>query len=119
MAHTGPGQSAPTALGGDLAQLVATEQELEGRLARAREEARSLIAAATANAEARALEHERNAGEARARFQAEVERERTRRAAELLAEGKRRAAKFDDLPDASIALLADVVLECLLAGGDR
>ena len=118
MAHV-DGQSAPTAPSGDLAQLVATEQELEARLARAREEARSLIDAARAAREARALEHERSTGQARARFEAEVERERSRRAAELLADGRRRAARFDDLPEARIAELAGVVLDCLLAGADR
>jgi vacuolar-type H+-ATPase subunit H len=119
MAHAGPAQTVPTAPHGDLAQLVATEQELESRLIRAREQARALVEAATSEVEARAAEHEREAAEAHARFHAEVERERSSRAAELLAEGRRRAARFDDLPESRIADLAGVVLERLLSGRER
>jgi len=119
MAHAGPGQSASSAPMGDLGLLVATEQELETRLIRAREQARSLIDAATTEAEARTLQHERIVADSRARFEAEVERERGSRAAELLAEGRQRAARFDALSNGRIAELAGVVVERLLAGGDR
>jgi hypothetical protein len=119
MAHAGPGQSAPNAPVGDLGLLVATEQELETRLANAREQARTLIDAATAEAEARTLAQDQSVAESRARFEAEVERERTSRAAELLAEGRKRAARYDDLAGTRIAELAGVVIERLLGGGAR
>jgi vacuolar-type H+-ATPase subunit H len=116
MAHNPSNQPAPAAPSADLALLVATEQDLEAKIAQAREQARALIEAAYLEVGANSSELERNLSGARERFQTEVEAERAHRAEEALTEGKRQAAQFDGIPETRVAELAQLVLARLLSG---
>jgi hypothetical protein len=64
---------------------------------------------------ARSSEEERELAAARGHFQADLEVERARRVAEVLAEGKRQAARFDAVPEERIAKLAALVVARLLS----
>ena len=119
MARAEPTQPASPATTADLALLVEIEEQLETKLALAREQAQRLVAAARAEAEARTRAENQALHEAREQFQSEVEAERGRRATELLADGSRQAARFDGVPEARIAELAGLVLARLVGEGNR
>jgi vacuolar-type H+-ATPase subunit H len=116
MAHAGLNQTAPPTPSADLALLVSTELELDERLNQARERARITVESAYVDAGARSQAEERALTEASERSKAEVEVERDKRTREVLAEGERQAARFDTVPDAKVALLAEVVVNRLLHG---
>jgi F0F1-type ATP synthase membrane subunit b/b' len=112
-AETGP--SITSAPAGDLAQLVAAEQQIEQRLARARMEAAALIEAATREAEHLAETWQKESEATQLRTVASLEREQGAREAQVLAEGRARAAWYDERPDSVVAKLAGVVLDRLLS----
>jgi vacuolar-type H+-ATPase subunit H len=116
MAHTGLNQTAATTPSADLTLLVSTELELDHRLNQARERAQTTIESAYTDAGARSQKEEQALVEARERLQAEVEAERDKRTAEVLAEGERQAVRFDTVPEAQVARLAEVVVNRLLHG---
>lgn len=100
----------------DITRLLEAEAELEAMLTRARDEAQTLLETAYAEAGTRsaALDHE--LAETKQRFLVELDAERARHEAEVLAEGKRRAARLDATPNARITELGEVVLTRLLSG---
>lgn len=104
-----------TAPPGDLAQLVAMEQDLELRLAAAREEAASMVAAARREQEDLTLQFDLALVEARTRRAADLTREKEEAEARLKAEGARRAAWYDHLPEATEIELAGYAVDRLLA----
>jgi vacuolar-type H+-ATPase subunit H len=112
-AETGP--SVTSAPAGDLAQLVAAEQEIEQRLARARKEAAALIEAATRDAEHLAQTWQTESEATRLQALATLERDQGARKAEVLAEGRARAAWYDERPASVVAELAGGVLDRLLS----
>lgn len=101
--------------GTDITRLLEAEAELEALLARARDEAQSLLEAAYADAGARssALDHE--LAETRQHFVVELDAERARHEAQVLAEGKQRAARLDATSKERITELGGVVLARLLS----
>jgi vacuolar-type H+-ATPase subunit H len=116
MAHAEPALNSH-APAGDLGQLVAVEQDLEQRLAQAREQARELLEAAQRETETLRLSHERDLEELRTRIQTQQEAQQREKEAEIQADGRARAAAYDRLPDATVAELAGVGLELVLRGG--
>ncbi|MDH4130758.1 MAG: hypothetical protein OEV95_03025 [Gemmatimonadota bacterium] len=116
MSQTGSNPAGAATAGADIALVMATELELEEQLARAREEARVLVEAAYTEAGNRASAQERELTAARTLWQAEVEAERDRRAAEIMADGRRAAAGFDEVAESRIAELAALVVGRLLRG---
>lgn len=116
MTRRDPQHAVAAAPASDLARLVAIEQGLEQRLADARREAHTLLAAARsaceisqqqfdASLEATRLERAR---------QLNLEQEAGRR--RLLDEGRTRAAWYEDLPASTQEELAAWVVERLLGG---
>ncbi|HSB53269.1 MAG TPA: hypothetical protein VLD58_02900 [Gemmatimonadales bacterium] len=99
---------------GDLAQLVAMEQDLEQRLARAREESHSLLTAATREAEALAQTFEDTLATTRADRRRQLDLDRQEGEARILAEGRHRAEWYDQLPEAREIELAGYVVDRLL-----
>lgn len=113
MKHKGP---SPGTTGTDLTLLLSAEQDLETLLATARAEAHALVDGANAASTAATAQLELELASAEAGFRHEVETERDRRAAEVLAEGRRQAAAYDALPPERISAAADLALAQLLAG---
>jgi vacuolar-type H+-ATPase subunit H len=113
MKHKGP---SPVTTGTDLTLLLSAEQDLESLLATARAEARALVDRANAASTAAATQLELELASAEAGFRHEVETERDRRAAEVLADGRRQAAAYDAVPPERIEALADLALARLLSG---
>lgn len=113
MKHKGP---SPGTSGSDLTLLLSAEQELEALLASARAEAHALVEGANAASRTAAGQLEMELAAAEAGFRREVEAERDRRAAEVLADGKRVAATFDAITPERIETLADRALALLLSG---
>jgi len=118
MSPSGPNTPVTVTPGADIALVMTTELELEGQLTRAREEARILIEAAYTEAGARSSGQEQELSAAREHFQAEVEAERDRQAAKVLADGKRAAARFDEVSEGRVTELAELVVARLLSGAD-
>jgi vacuolar-type H+-ATPase subunit H len=118
MSQTGSNPPVAASPGADIALVMSTELELEKELTTAREEARILVEAAYTDAGARSSAQERELAAARELWQAEVEAERDRRATEVLLEGKRAAARFDEVAEGRVAELADIVVARLLRGAD-
>lgn len=99
---------------GDLAQLVAMEQGLEQRLARAREEARALIDSASQEAEELARSFDETLTATRTERARQLEQEKKEGESRILAEGRLRAEWYDHLPEATEQELAGYVLDRLL-----
>jgi len=78
-----------------------------------------MVEAATAASRTAQTELELEFTAAEARFRQEVETERDRRAAEVLAEGRRQAASYDAVPDDRVRALAERALARFLAGIGR
>lgn len=99
----------------DITLLLEAEAEFEAKLTRARDEAQALLEAAYAEAGTRsaALDHE--LAETRQRFLVELDAERARHEAQVLAEGKQRAARLDVTSKERITELGGVVLARLLS----
>jgi vacuolar-type H+-ATPase subunit H len=119
MARKGGTQTTAAGPGKDLAALVAAEQELEERLAKAREEARARVEAARQQAETLRLELEQDLTRTRERVAAEAEAEQERLVSEVLVAGERDAARLDAVPDPRIEELAAIVVDGLLARGGQ
>jgi vacuolar-type H+-ATPase subunit H len=115
MAHTGPAQETPLTPSADLALLVATERELESKLAAAGEHARATVETARTEATQARTTQDQELNSARQQFEAEVAAESDRRSQEVLAEGERQAAWFDALSEARVTELAGLVVSRLLA----
>jgi vacuolar-type H+-ATPase subunit H len=116
VARTGLTPSAAT--NGDLDRLVQTEQALEARVSAAREEARRVVQAALDRSTKLEAEFESGLAGAREAFQADVEDECRRRREDILAEGRRQAARFEQAQEAVIERLAQQVLTRLAQQGD-
>jgi vacuolar-type H+-ATPase subunit H len=99
---------------GDLAQLVAMEQGLEQRLARAREEAHALLDTASREAAELARSFDDSLTAIRAERQRQLEQEKKEGESRIMAEGRRRAEWYDRLPEATEQELAGYVLDRLL-----
>lgn len=115
MPNGGTGSSVSSAPAGDLAQLVAAEQQIDQQLARAREQAAALIEAATRDAENLTRMWQEESKASRLRALASLEREQVAREAEVVAEGRDRAAWYDERPASTISELAGLVLDRLLS----
>ena len=117
MSRSDSAQAAASAPVGDLAQLVAMEQDLEQRLARAREEARTLIDSATREAEEQLGAFDESLAASRAGRLRQLELEKKEGETRILADGRRRAEWFDHLPAATEEALAKYVVDRLLGRG--
>lgn len=105
------GSGAPVgASAGDLARLVSTEQALERRMGAARTEAAALVADARARVAQVEAALEADLAAARARFATEVTEECGRRSAELMAQARSQAARYDEVDARGVDRLADLVL---------
>lgn len=104
---------------GDLTLLVTTEQELEQRLRSARDQARQIIEAAETEAQALREAFQVEVDERRARLRAEAETESRARVAEVAVEETGLVARFEELPQARLDQLAEILVTRLLAGEDR
>lgn len=113
MEHKGSARVTPSS---DLTLLLSAEQELEAMLASARASASALVEAAKAASRTASNELELELAATDARFQQEVEGDRARRADDVLAEARRRAAEYDGVTTDRIAALAERALTRLLAG---
>ncbi len=117
MSRNHAAQAAADAPVGDLAQLVAMEQGLEQRLARAREDAQALIESATREAEERARAFDESLAATRAERLRQLEQEKKEGESRILADGRRRAEWYDRLPEATHEELAEYVVDRLLGKG--
>jgi len=99
----------------DITLLLETEVELQAMITRARDKAQALVEAAYAEAGARSAALDRELAESLQRFQVELDAERARQGAEVLAEGRRRAARLDAVPKTRIDELGGLVLARLLS----
>lgn len=113
MEHKGSARVTPSS---DLTLLLAAEQELETMLATARASASELVETARVASRTASNDLELELAATDARFQQEVEGDRTRRAEEVLAAARHRAAEYDGVTTDRIAALADRALTRLLAG---
>ncbi len=100
----------------DLAQLVAIEQGLEQRLADARQEARTLLAAARTACDSALQEFEAALGGTRAERARQLHLEQQAGERRILEEGRRKAAWYEELPGPVQDDLAAGVVEHLLRG---
>ena len=103
------------ALTGDLAELLATEERLERRLAEARVEAARLVEAARESAGRREAHLEQELAALGRRLEADAQAERGRRLEEVETAAREAADRFDRIPDGRIADLARAVA-ALVAG---
>jgi hypothetical protein len=96
--------------GGDLAQLLATEQRLEAMVVRAKDEATALVAAARAEAAARDADGATELDAGLRKLEAGVAADRLRREAELAETMRREAQFFDDVGAHRVEALARYVV---------
>lgn len=101
---------------GDLARLVATEERLERRLAEARAEAGSLVAAAEEAARARETGLDAELAELSRRLDAAAEAELAAREREIAAAAEAEIAAFDGLSPERVTALARHVTDFVVAG---
>ncbi len=115
MSRSEPAHPVASAPAGDLAQLVAMEQDLEQRLARAREEAHALVDRARRESEEQALTSDMELTALRADRLARLELEKKEEEGRIRDAGRTRAAWYDRLPEAVEETLAAFVIDRLLA----
>ncbi|MFN8651728.1 MAG: hypothetical protein U0133_07480 [Gemmatimonadales bacterium] len=116
MTRRDPQHAVATAPASDLAQLVATEQSLEQRLADARQQARTLLAAARTACDASLQQFESTLGATRLERARQLNLEQDASRRRVLDEGGRKAAWYEDLPASTQDELAAWVVERLLRG---
>ena len=99
----------------DLERLIATEQRNEALVAGARAQADALLAAARAKVAADEQALRTSIDDAVRVAEAALAAERDRRVAEIAAEGRAAAARYDALDEARIAAVVPRLVEQLLA----
>jgi vacuolar-type H+-ATPase subunit H len=102
----------------DLDRLIATEQRLDEKLRRAREEAARLVQEAQAAARAREAEVSAELEEAAQRSATETAAERERRVREVREEAVAKVKRFEDVSAARVSRAARDLVARLVGGGE-